>query len=144
MRRLLPYSLLAVLFFLVAPAAQAQDLSGDWTLTYTMMGRQGGQGREINMNITLVQDGSSLTGTAFMQGRGRGGGTGEVVEVPISDGTVEGNSFSFSVVRGMGERSMTFVYSGNVSEGGMEGEMAMQGGRADRPPIPFTGVKKEG
>ena len=145
MRRLLPFGLLAVLFFLPAPPAQAQDMSGDWVLTYTMMGRQGGQGREVSMNVTLVQEGEALTGTAFMQMRARGGAGGSgVQEVPITDGSVDGNSFSFSVVRGMGERSMAFVYSGTMTEEGMEGEMAMQGGMGNRPPIPFKGVRKEG
>jgi hypothetical protein len=145
MRRLVPFGLMAVLFCFLAPPAQAQDLTGDWVLTYSMMGRQGGQAREVSMNVTLAQNGEALTGTAYMQMRARGGaGGGGVQEVPISDGTIEGDSFTFSVVRGMGERSMTFVYSGKLTDEGMEGEMAMQGGPGNRPPIPFKGTKKDG
>lgn len=146
MRRLIPFGLLAVLFGFIAPPAQAQDLSGDWILTYSMMGRQGGQAREVTMNVTLGQDGSDLTGTAFMRGRGRPGGAGGggVQEIPIADGKLDGDSFTFSVVRGMGERSMTTVFSGKLVEGAMEGEMAMQGGMGNRPPVPFKGVKKDG
>ena len=50
MRSVISLAFMAVLMTLAAPL-QAQDvtgdrtLTGDWTLTYSMMGRQGGQAR---------------------------------------------------------------------------------------------------
>ena len=145
MRRLMPLAFMAVLMTLAAPL-QAQ-VTGDWTLTYSMMGRQGGQAREVSMDVTLQLDGAVVTGTALMaMGGARGGAAGapQPQEIAISDGKIEGDKVTFSVARGMGERSMTFVYSGTVEGNTMEGTMAMGGGRGGREPIPFKGVKKEG
>ena len=142
----MPLAFMTVLMTLAAPL-QAQDVTGDWTITYSMMGRQGGQAREVSMDVSLNQEGSAVTGTAFMAMRGRGagaGGGGEIQEVPITDGTIEGNKVTFTVSRGMGERTMAFVYSGIVAKATMEGTMAMSGGMGDREPISFKGVKKEG
>ena len=144
MRRLVPFAFVAVLMTLAGPL-QAQDVSGAWTLTYSQAGRQGGQAREVSMDVTLKQDGAAITGTALMAMGGRGGaGGGEPQEVPITDGKIDGNEFTFSIVRGMGERSMTMVYSGTVSGNNMEGTMAMAGGMGGREPVAFKGVKKEG
>jgi hypothetical protein len=139
---------MAALLLFLAPSLQAQDVSGTWTLTYSMMGRQGGQAREVSMDVTLVQEGAAITGTALMQMRGRPGGGGDPPapqEIPISDGKIEGNEFTFTITRSMGERSMSTVYSGTVAGNAMEGTMTMTGGmRGGGEPIPFKGVKKEG
>ena len=143
MRRIVSYGLTGLLLTLLASPVQAQeDISGEWTLTYTMMGRQGGQGREINQNITLVQEGNTVTGTALMMMGRPGGGGGEPQEVEITDGTIEGDQLTFTITRGMGERTMSTVYTATVSGNEMEGTIAMDGGRGPRDPIPFTGVKK--
>jgi len=143
MRRFVPLGLMAAFLLFMAPALQAQGVTGDWTITYSMMGREGGQAREVSMDITLMQDGAAVTGTALMAMRGRGGG-GEPQEVAISDGEIDGDEITFTVARGMGERTMSFVYSGTVSGNTMEGTMAMGGGMGGREPVPFKGVKKEG
>ena len=144
MRSVISLAFMAVLMTLAAPL-QAQDVTGDWTLTYSMMGRQGGQAREVSMDVSLQQDDNEVTGTALMaMGGGRGGAAGAPQEIAITDGKIEGDKFTFSVARGMGERSMAFVYSGTVVGATMEGTMAMGGGRGGREPIVFTGVKKEG
>jgi hypothetical protein len=73
MRSLISLAFMAVLMTLAAPL-QAQDVTGDWTITYSMMGRQGGQAREVSMDVSLQQDGTVVTGTALMaMGGGRGG-----------------------------------------------------------------------
>ena len=143
MRKVVPLAFMAILMAISAPL-QAQEVTGSWTLTYSQMGRQGGQAREVSMDVTLQQDGATITGTALMAMRGRGGGGGEPQEVPITDGKVEGDKITFSVVRGMGERTMTLVYSGTVAGSTMEGTMAMGGGMGGREPVAFKGVKKEG
>ena len=150
MRRLIPLAFMAGLLTM-AGTLEAQDMNGTWTLTYSQAGRQGGQAREVSMDVTFQQDGSAITGTALMAMPGRPGGPGgqpgaarEPQEIAISDGKMDGNDFTFSIARGMGERTMTLVYSGTVSGDTMVGTMAMTGGRMDRPPIPFKGVKKEG
>lgn len=143
MRRFAPLGLLAACAFFMVSPLQAQDVTGDWTLTYTMAGRQG-QSMERTMEFTFQQDGTTLTGTTVMQMRGRPGG-GEAPaaqEVAIQDGKVEGNQITFSIVRGMGERSMTLTFTGTVSGTTMEGNLTMSGGMGGGEPVPFKGVKK--
>lgn len=147
MRRLIPFAFMAVLLALAGPL-QAQDVSGTWTLTYSQMGRQGGQAREVSMDVTLAQDGTAVTGTALMAMRGRpggggGAGGGQPQEVPLTNGKIEGDKLTFSIVRGQGERSMTMVFTSTVAGSEMSGTMAMSGGMGEREPIAFKGVKKE-
>lgn len=146
MRRFVPFGLMAAFLLILAPSLQAQGVSGDWTLTYTMMGRPEGQAMERTMDVTLKQDGEAITGTALMAMRGRPGGEGggEPQEVPISEGKLEGDQITFTVARSMGERTMAFVFTGTVSGNAMEGTMTMAGGMRGGDPIPFKGVKKEG
>ncbi len=148
MRRFVPLGLMATLLMFLATPLQAQDVTGDWTITYSQMGRQGGQAREVSMEVTLLQDGAAVTGTTMMAMRGRPGGGGDPPapqEVEISDGTMEDGKLTFSIVRGMGERTMTMVFTGTVEGNAMEGTMSMAGGMmGGREPIPFKGVKKEG
>jgi hypothetical protein len=133
--------------FMAAPM-QAQDVTGTWTITYSQMGRQGGQAREVSMEITFQQDGAEVTGTTMMaMGRRGGGGGGQPPapqEVAITDGTMEEGKLTFSIVRGMGERTMTMVFTSAVEGDAMEGTMAMSGRMGSGDPIPFKGVKKEG
>jgi len=148
MRRFVPFGLMAALLLIMAPSLQAQDVTGDWILTYSQMGRQGGQARETSMELTLKQDGAAVTGTTMMAMGGRRGG-GEAPapqEIAISDGKMEDGVLTFSLTRGMGERTMTIVYTGTVDGNTMAGTLAMpaMGGMGQRDPIPFKGVKKEG
>jgi len=145
MRRFVPLGLMATLFMFLGTPLQGQDVTGTWTLTYSQMGRQGGQAREVSMDFTFQQDGSVVTGTTMMAMGGRRGG-GEAPapqEVAISDGKMEGDKLTFAINRGMGERVMTMTFTGTVSGSTMEGSMATSGMRASDP-IPFKGVKKEG
>ena len=147
MRRLVPLGLMATLLMFLATPLQAQDVTGSWTITYSQMGRQGGQAREVSMEVTFLQDGATVTGTTMMAMRGRPGGGGEPPapqEVAIEDGTMEGNVLTFTINRGMGERTMSMVFTGTVEGNAMEGTMAMSGGMGGGEPIPFQGVKKEG
>jgi hypothetical protein len=143
MRRLIPFAFMALLMIMAGPL-QAQDVSGVWTLSYSQMGRQGGAPRDVSMDVTLKQDGATVTGSALMPMGGRGGGGGEPQEVPIAEGKIEGDKLTFSIVRGQGERSMVLLFTSTVAESDMEGTLAMTGGRGGQEPIAFKGIKKEG
>ncbi len=146
MRRIVPLGLMAILLMFMAAPMQAQDVTGTWTITYSQMGRQGGQAREVSMEITFQQDGAAVTGTTMltMGRRGGGGQPPAPQEVAITDGKMEEGKLTFSIVRGMGERTMTMVFTSAVEGDAMEGTMAMSGGMGSGDPIPFKGVKKEG
>jgi len=137
MRRFIPFVFLAILFLAGANQAQAQvDVTGSWEISYEA------QRGARTMDITFQQDGTTLTGIAVMQMRGRpggggGGGAGTTREVEISNGIVEGDQISFTITLGMGQRSMGLTFTGTVSGDTMEGTMAgMQG------EVPFAGKKK--
>ena len=123
-----------------APVA-AQGLTGTWEVS-----AEGGRGPQ-NITMALVASGESLTGTVTMAmggprgGRGGGGGAGPGGGGPqtleITDGTVSGSDFSFSIVLERGGNVMTTHYSGSVDGDEMEGtiEGGRGGGRA------FTGKR---
>ena len=75
----------------------------------------------------------------MMGGRPGGGGGGGAREVEITDGKIDGNKITFSMAMGMGERSMTFTFTGTVTGDTMEGTMTTARGEN-----PFTGKRKEG
>ena len=146
MRRIVLLGLLGSLSLFMVPTLQAQDVTGTWTLTYSMMGR-GGEPMERSMEFTFLQDGATVTGTTMMQ-MGRRPAAGEQPpapqEIAIQDGKVDGNKLTFTITRGMGERTMTMVFEGTVTSNTMEGTLTQSGGMGGGEPVPFKGVKKEG
>jgi len=86
--------------------ALAADVSGKWV--YEQAGRGGGN--PVQVTLTLKADGASLTGNLSRPGR-----DGNVMEMPISDGKVDGSNISFKVTMQMGGNSMTSEYSGTLS-----------------------------
>jgi hypothetical protein len=120
-----------VLVLAVAPVT-AQDVSGSWEISSE--GRRGPQ----TMTLTLVQDGAELTGTVTLAAGGRrGGGGGGMQTVQLSDGQVDGASFSFSLVRSFNGNSITQTFSGTIDGDSMEG--SIEGGRGGGQP--FTGSR---
>jgi hypothetical protein len=116
--------------------ASAQTLTGTWQITSE--GRRGPQ----TQTLTLTQDGLSLTGTiAFTGGgpRGGGGGGGGALAGPIaiSDGTVNGNAFSFSMTLEFNGNAFTQRYSGTFDGNAIQG--TIEGGRGGA--TPFTGTR---
>ena len=121
----------AMLTMVSAPAA-AQNLAGVWEIT-----RETGRGVQT---LTLTVEGSTVTGTLEFNfgGGGGGGGGGGPQSFPVSDGTVNGNQFSFTVTLSFGGNSFDQVYSGTI-----DGETLMgtvRGGRGDQP---FTAKRPE-
>lgn len=133
---------LTLLFLAAALGAapvSAQNMTGTWEVM-----SEGGRGGTMTQILTVQQDGSTLTGTLAFQGGGRGGPGGggrgpggQAVE--ISDGTVDGASFSFTVNVEMGGGSMALHFSGTYEADFMEG--TMEGGRGGSRP--FMGTRAD-
>lgn len=118
---------------LTTSPASAQNVSGTWQITSET------QRGTLNQTLTLAVSGSSLTGTMTFGGGGRrgGGGGGGPQSFEISDGTVDGDSFSFTVLLDFGGNSFTLSFSGTVDGDTMEG--TREGGRGGGQP--FTGTR---
>jgi len=104
-------------------AAFAADVTGKWT--YEMQGRNGAMTGTIN----LKADGGTVTGTVS----GRGG------ETEISDGKIDGDTVTFSVVREFNGNKMTMKYIGTVSGDGIKFKVQSEG--SDRPAREFVAKK---
>ncbi|MGD2046583.1 MAG: hypothetical protein PVJ80_02210 [Gemmatimonadota bacterium] len=122
-----------------AAPVSAQNMTGTWEVMY-----EGGRGGTVTQVLTATQEGSTLTGTIAFQGGGRGGPGGggrgpggQTVE--ISDGTVDGASFSFTVNLEMGGGSVTLHFSGTYEADFMEGNI--EGGRGGSRP--FMGTRND-
>jgi len=119
---------------LSAAPASAQNMTGTWQIM-----SEGGRGGTMTQILTVRQEGSTLTGTLAFEGGGRGGPGGggrgpggQAIE--ISDGTVDGASFSFTVNMEMGGRgSVALHFSGTYEADFMEGNM--EGGRGGARPF---------
>lgn len=90
----------------------AADIDGKWTAQ--VEGRNGTR----TQTLMLKADGNKLTGS--MEG-GRGGST------EISNGVIDGDNVSFSIVREFGGNQITQQYKGTLSNG--ELKLTMSGGR---------------
>ena len=137
-------ALLTTAVLTMAPApASAQNLAGVWELS-----QETGRGTRT-LTLTLVVDGSALTGSVTFTGGGRrggrrgggggGGGGGGPQTIEISDGTIDGNAFTFTVTRTFGDNSFAQVYSGTFEGNTIEG--TIEGGRGGGRP--FTGKRSE-
>jgi hypothetical protein len=104
---------LVLLSCLLAVAALAADVSGKWTAQ--VQGR-GGQTRE--QTITLKADGSALTGSI----------SGPRGDAAISDGKIDGDTITFSVVREFNGNSMKMNYTGKVSGDQIQFKVERDGG----------------
>ncbi len=89
------------------PSAGAPKAEGTWKWTFTMP-----DGTKASPRAKLKRDGHTLTGTSMV-----GSGT----EVAITDGKVEGDRVSWSVVREHAGRKVTTRYSGQLTEGLLRG-----------------------
>jgi hypothetical protein len=90
----------------------AADVSGKWTYEMTR------NGNTMTSNMTLKADGDKLTGSVS----GRGG------ETDISDGKIEGDDISFTVVREFNGNKITQNYKGKVNGDTIHFSMTMEGG----------------
>ena len=131
MSRVLILAALATVFSLAGPVS-AQDISGVWEISWeTPRGAQ-------TVAFTFAQDGTALTGSAEMT-MGRRGGGGETRTVDVTEGKVEGDDVSFTMIMGGGQRSFTLSFTGSVDSDTMEGMVTNPRGGEN----PFTGRRKQ-
>jgi hypothetical protein len=93
---------------------KALSATGNWT--WTVPGRDGGEGRK--MSLALKQDGEKLTGKLSSPGR-----DGAVRETEIADGSVKGADVTFSVTREFNGNKFTSKYSGKLSADAITGKV---------------------
>ena len=118
---------MTALLGIFAIAAYAADVTGKWTAEVP------GRGGNMQTNtIVLKQDGAKLTGT--LDG-GRGG------PVEITEGKVEGETVSFTVVRETANGKFTSKYKGTVSGSDIKFTRTMEGGQGGGQPVEFTAKK---
>ena len=130
---LLTSALVAGSLTLASSPAAAQDLTGVWEVSSgTPRGTQ-------TMTLGLVQEDEALVGTVTLVLRGRGGGGGSQT-VDISDGTVDGSSFSFVMTIERGGNTFSQTFTGTFEGDAMEG--TIQGGRGGGRP--FSGTRGGG
>lgn len=82
--------LLSCVFLVIALVitAQAADVTGKWSGTYTVIGSDGTAGESSPALLFLKQNGAMLTGTA---------GADESQQFPIDEAKIEGNKLTGSV-----------------------------------------------
>jgi phage shock protein E len=107
-------SLLTGALLLVGTAVQAADADGNWI--WKNPGRNGGAPRESV--LSLKTDSSQLSGNLSTPGR-----DGKPTDTPITNGKVDGNNFSFAIVRQFNGNSVTISYSGTVADGQIIGKI---------------------
>lgn len=90
----------------------AADATGKWT------GEMEGRNGNIPVNLTLKADGAKLTGTVA----GRNGDT------DISDGKIDGNDLSFSVVREFNGNQFKQNYKGKLDGDTIHFTVTREGG----------------
>ena len=128
-------NLLITLLLSVAMASPgaAQDLTGTWEIS-----TQGGRGGPQTSTLVLAQDGETLTGTITFSLGGPGGRGGGPQELEVSNGTVDGSAFSFTVTLSFQGNSIDLNYSGTVDGDEMSGTRGGPRGGGQ----PFTGQKQ--
>lgn len=116
---------LALLSCLLAMAAWAADVTGKWT---AQMAGRNGETREVALD--LKAEGSTLTGSV----------SSPMGATDISDGKIDGDTITFSLVREFNGNQVKTNYTGKVNgdqiqftvarEGGQGGQGRQGGGRS--------------
>jgi hypothetical protein len=118
-------------FCVLSAAVFAADPSGTWKWTTTGMGGRGGGGggdrggaaaQPREQTLTLVAKGGKVTGKLSAPGRG-----GEPMVVDITNGTVKGDTVSFTVEREFQGNRFVARYSGKVQGDTIKGTIEMPG-----------------
>jgi hypothetical protein len=121
-------ALVAAVAFTAAPVEG--QLAGTWEVT-----TQGGRGGPQTSALVLAQDGGTLTGTMMFNLPEQAGGP---QELEVSNGMVDGNSFSFTVTLSIQGNSIDLNYSGTVDGDEMSGTRGGPRGGGQS----FTGEKQ--
>ena len=142
---------LFVLTILLAPtvvAIAADNITGKWVYEMPAFGRGGGGGGQTGparqATLDLKVDGSNLTGSLTTPGFARGGGDPPPPTTSqISNGKVNGDSFTFEVTRDFGGNSMTTKYEGSVSGSEMKLKSTSPGFNGGDPRVSEMTAKKQ-
>lgn len=110
----------------LALAAAAYNVTGDWDLTMTT------QRGEMKSQLKFVQDGEKLTVTMIREGRD---GT---MQESKGEGTLKGADIQWKIVRETPRGTMEMTYTGKVTDdntmnGTMAGGFGPQGGTQEPP-----------
>jgi hypothetical protein len=105
---------LALAGVLATAAIWAADPSGKWTAE-----TQGRNGNTMTVTMNLKADGDKLTGTV----------SGRMGETEISDGKVDGDTVSFTVVREFNGNKIKQNYKGKLDGDTIHFTVAMEGGQ---------------
>jgi len=110
--------------------ALAADFNGKWTAEVP-----GRDGTPVTTTFTFTVSGAKLAGTM----------SGQMGEVNIADGKVDGDAISFNVVRTFGDNTITLAYTGKADGADsikftrtISGGPAGGGPGGARPPQEFT------
>jgi hypothetical protein len=140
----------AILLAVVLVAMAADSITGKWVYDQPAFGRGGaapaaapaGPPRVVTMD--LKADGAKLTGSVTTPGFARGGGDPPPpTTTAISNGKVDGSSFSFEVTRDMGDNSFTTKYEGSVSGSEMKLKTTTPGFNGGDPRVSDVVAKKQ-
>jgi hypothetical protein len=104
---------LALAGVLATAAIWAADPSGKWTAE-----TQGRNGNTMTVTMNLKADGDKLTGTV----------SGRMGDTDISDGKVDGDNVSFSVVREFNGNKIKQNYKGKLDGDTIHFTIGMEGG----------------
>lgn len=124
-----------ILMTLVATAAFAGPIDGKWKAELQGMQRKGKQEGKgpVTAVLNLKSDGAVLTGTVSMGGGKRG------KSVDIKDGKLDGDKFSFVIVRTTKKGEVNVAWAGTVSGDEMKGTQSLKGGKRS---VEFTAKRQ--
>jgi hypothetical protein len=117
-------------FFLVVFAAAAAGIDGRWTSTVAARGKAGKKGAAkgpTEVVLSLRNDGGHLTGSVL-----RAGGK-KARPLTIQDGTLTGDSFSFTTVQKTKKGEQKATWRGTLRGDELTGTRTREGGRRGRP-----------
>ena len=108
---------------LVASAALAGPVDGNWTFEQKMKGRKGSGEVTVNTVLTLAAEGDKLTGSVSSN-RGKRGRS-----LTIQDGKIEGNKISFVTVQKnrKANKEMKVRWEGTVEGDQLQGTQSAEG-----------------
>ena len=101
--------------------ALGADIDGKWTTEMTTRGKDKSKEMTVRTTFNLKADGAKLSGTATMEANGRSR------DLPVQDGKIDGNKFSFTTVQKGRDGEMKVLWEGTVEGDELRGERKMEG-----------------
>lgn len=114
-----------ICFALLTGVAAAGPIDGKWASERKV--ERDGQSFTIKQTFDLKSDGGKVTGTITMAF-----GEMEPQSMPVQDGKIDGNKFSFSATMSTPNGDFKMTYSGTVEGDALKGTAMREGGQ-ERP-----------